>query len=208
MTSARPAGLVLAGGLSRRMGTDKTQQLLAGRRMIDHVVERLKPQVSELWINAPACYPQADGTAIVPDTLSGHQGPLAGILAGMLHARRAIPALQALVTAPGDTPFLPHDLVASLKAASRDGSSIAIARSGGRDHPVAALWPMVLAGDLEAWLVNPENRKVMAFIARHDYVSVDFAPHPSELGEIDPFFNVNTPADLVRAEAIFKAISL
>jgi len=156
------AGIILAGGLSRRMGGgDKTLLALGGRPLLDHVVARLTPQVGSLALNAngdPARF-AASGLSVLADTVEGHAGPLAGILTGLEWAA-ANTASEALVTAAGDTPFLPADLVATLVAAAagRPGS-IAVASSGGRRHPTFALWPLGLRQALRRFLVDEDNRR-------------------------------------------------
>lgn len=199
-------GMILAGGQSRRMGADKTRELLMGRPLIEHVIEAIGPQVARLWINAPLTYDHAGGLEIVPDTLRGYQGPLAGILAGLTHVRTLVPAATGLVTVAGDTPFLPGDLVQRLVSASRDGTIIVFAAHNGRSHPLAAYWPVSLLDDLEEWLSHQDNRKVMTFIERHEHITVAFPPLASAVGDIDPFFNVNTRQDLAEAEIYAKAI--
>lgn len=208
MAIGKPAGLVLAGGLSTRMGHDKTQAMLAGIRMIDHVVSKLAPQVGTVRINVPAAYPAPEGIAFVPDALPGHQGPLAGILAGMRHAAGSGADVSHIVTVPADSPFIPQDLVARLVAALPSPQAIAVAGSSGNVHPVVALWPVELADDLATWLADPENRRVRAFIARHPNLSVAFPPFPLGDETIDPFFNVNTPEELAQAEGWMQKLGV
>lgn len=196
----KPAGLILAGGLSTRMGRDKTQAMLGGKTMIDHVIARLSPQVLTIGINAPADYPAQEGIAIVPDALAGHQGPLAGILAGMRHAAGMASEVSHIVTVPGDSPFIPENLVARLLNARASREAIVVASSEDNIHPVVALWPVQLGDDLAAWLVDPGNRRVRAFIARHTNTTVAFPPLRLGAHHIDPFFNVNRPEDLAEAE--------
>ncbi len=200
MTSAAVssiAGVVLAGGLSRRMGGgDKSLALLAGRPMIGHVIARLRPQVASLAINAngnPARF-AGFGLPVLPDPLSGFVGPLAGLLAAMQWARQA--DMPLVVTAPADTPFLPEDLVTQLHHGIGT-AEIAVARSHDAIHPTIALWSVSLADSLAAWLSDPDHRAVHAWIETRRAVAVGFAD--DEGG--DPFFNVNTPADLESAEA-------
>ncbi|RCW28485.1 molybdenum cofactor guanylyltransferase [Ciceribacter lividus] len=200
----RPPGIILAGGLSRRMGENKAAVLLGGKAMIRHVAERLAPQVSSLAVNAPEGADAGLGLPLVPDTIAGHPGPLAGVLAGLRHAEKLARPPRHIVTAPADTPFLPRDLVERLEAALPTADAIVVASSAGRGHPVVALWPLALADDLENWLANPENRRLQAFIARHPSASVDFAPIETRQGPLDPFFNVNTPDDLALAKALLE----
>lgn len=200
----RTPGVILAGGLSRRMGENKAAVLLGGKTMIRHVAERLAPQVSSLAVNAPDLADVALDLPLVPDTIAGHPGPLAGVLAGLRHAEKLAPRPRHIVTVPADTPFLPRDLVARLEAALPADNAIVVASSAGRWHPVIALWPLSLADDLEEWLADPGNRKLQVFIARHPSTSIDFAPIDTKHGQLDPFFNVNTPDDLARARTFLK----
>lgn len=194
----RIAGLVLAGGLSSRMGGgQKGLRLLDGKPMLAHVIARLAPQVGALALNAngPASDYAEFGLPVVADSIPGHPGPLAGILAGLDWAAET-PGLTHLATAATDTPFLPSDLVARL--AGHEGGPV-IARSAAGIQPVVGLWPLRLREDLAQWLTSGGARAVRAWAARHDPAWCDFAEDP-DLG-LDPFFNVNTPEDLARAAA-------
>lgn len=203
-TPHRPAilGVVLAGGLSRRMGgVDKAQLELAGRPLIAHVVDRLAPQVGAVAINAngdPARFAGL-GLPVFADTVGGHAGPLAGVLAALLFTRRADARLTHVATAATDTPLFPSDLVARLAAAAVEPDMIAMATSGGNRHPVFALWPVALAADLEDWLASTDTFKVMAFVQRHRLAEIAFPLRPDGT---DPFFNINTPDDLATAERL------
>ncbi|MGX9144536.1 molybdenum cofactor guanylyltransferase MobA [Mesorhizobium sp. 128a] len=204
------AGIILAGGLSRRMGGgDKTLLALGGRPLLDHVVARLAPQVGSLVLSAngdPARF-AASGLSVLADTVEGHAGPLAGILTGLEWAA-ANNASEALVTAAGDTPFLPVDLVTRLAAAAAGRSgSIAVASSSGRRHPTFALWPLRLRQALRHFLVDEDNRRVSAFIERHDFVEVEFPLLAVDGGQFDPFFNINAPDDLAVAERLLQSIA-
>ncbi|MER8378987.1 molybdenum cofactor guanylyltransferase MobA [Mesorhizobium sp. M0983] len=202
------AGIILAGGRSSRMGGgDKTLLALGDATLLDRVVSRLGPQVGPLALNAngdPARF-AATGLPVLADTVKGYAGPLAGILTGLEWASDT--TCQALVTAAGDTPFLPKDMVERLLAAAyaRPGS-IAVACSGGKRHPTFALWPLGLDQALRQFLVEEDNRRVSAFIDRHGFVEVDFPILKSRGAEIDPFFNINTPDDLARAAHLLQSI--
>ncbi|WP_306117966.1 MULTISPECIES: molybdenum cofactor guanylyltransferase MobA [unclassified Roseitalea] len=207
MTEASPhgeqiVGVVLAGGLSRRMnGQDKALMPLAGKPLIGHVIDRLAPQVGLIAINAngdPQRFAMT-GLPVFADTIPGHAGPLAGVLAAMDFARARGPGLTHVATAATDTPFLPLDLVARLAAASATPDTIAMAHSHGQRHPVFALWPVGLADDLRAFLASTESYKVMVWVERHRLRPVEFG---TEGG--DPFFNINTPAELAHAKARFR----
>jgi molybdopterin-guanine dinucleotide biosynthesis protein A len=201
------AGVVLAGGRSSRLGGgDKGLRPLAGRPILAHVVERLKPQVSALVINAngdPARF-AAFGLRVVADSVPGFAGPLAGVHAGLQWARDHLPAACAVVTVPGDTPFLPGDLVTRFLAARRDhADALLVARSESGVHPVIGLWPVALAAELEESLKRGA-RKASAWTEAHGAIEVSFPP--VEIGGklIDPFFNINRPEDLARAEAMLR----
>lgn len=194
-------GVVLAGGLARRMGGgDKGLIELQGRPILDHVLERLAPQVDRIIINAngePARL-AGYGLPFVPDTVQGFAGPLAGVLAGMEWASRECPEAYWIVTAATDTPFFPRDLVARLQQAAADqDADMACAASGGRNHPVFGLWPVALAPDLRRAMTAEGIRKVDAWTARHRIAVAEFADQPH-----DPFFNVNRPEDVAEADRI------
>lgn len=192
-------GVILAGGLSRRMGVgDKGLLDLAGKPMLAHVIDRLAPQVAGIVINAngdPRRFAPF-GLPVVADTIDGFAGPLAGILSGMLWSRANAPAASHVATVSADTPLLPTDLIARLGASLHAGGrEIGIARSPAGLHPVIALWPVALAEDLQAAL-EIGIRKVLEWADRHDTVPVDFPSLTFGGTEIDPFFNANTPDDL------------
>lgn len=199
MAIERPqmAGVVLAGGLSRRMGgTDKSGMELADKPLWLHAAERLAPQVATVLINAnraPERFAEA-GLPVLPDTIDGHKGPLAGVLAGLDHCRK-LDGMTHLVTVAVDTPFFPHDLGAQLAAQACDHTTVVLATSGGNRHPVFGLWPVALADDLESWLRSSDTMKVMAFVGRHRHAFAEF----EITGSRDPFFNINTPDDLQTA---------
>lgn len=195
-------GVVLAGGLGRRMGGgDKALVALGGRHLLDRVIERFAPQVGPLVLNAngdPARF-ETFGLPVAADPVAGHPGPLAGLLAGMRWAETHRPGARHVATAAADTPFLPLDLVArlaaSLDGADPDGIAVPVTATG--THQVCALFPISLADALEEALVGGAARKVMAWIERHPVRHVAFGPLE---GGLDPFFNVNTLEDLAAAE--------
>jgi len=193
--------VLLAGGLSRRMGGgDKCLRLVGGRAILAHVIERIRPQAPRLVINAngDAARFAAYGLPVVADAVEGFAGPLAGVLTGMAWARDHAPRAADIVTVPTDGPFVPRNLVARLVAA-RDaaGAELAQAASGGQVHPVVGLWPVRLADDLRRAVVEEGVRKVDVWTARHRLVTVAFSTDP-----VDPFFNANRPEDLAEAERL------
>jgi molybdopterin-guanine dinucleotide biosynthesis protein A len=179
-------------------GGDKGLLELGGKPMLTHVVCRLKPQVGAVIINAngdPARFAPL-GLPVVPDTIGGFVGPLAGVLAGMLWSIENAPAAHWVVTAAGDAPLLPSDLVERLvQAVENRPDAIALAQSNGELHPVIGLWPVALAEDLEEQL-RGGVRKVLHWTKRHGTASVPFPPARVCGLDIDPFFNANTPQEL------------
>jgi molybdenum cofactor guanylyltransferase len=198
------AGLVLAGGRATRLGGgDKPLRSLGGKPMLAHVLERLTPQVGPAAISAngdPARFAEFGLPVLADDGKPA--GPLSGILSGMVWAKAA--GCEKMLTVAGDTPFFPHDLAARLKPAI-GGNGIAVAASGGRRHPVFALWPVSLEADLGDFLARGATFSVAAFMERHQTASVDFPIGNAGGKSPDPFFNVNTPEDLAQAEAIVRS---
>lgn len=205
-------GVLLAGGQSRRMFADeggrgdKGLLDIAGKPMLAHVIARMAPQVGSLVLNVngdPDRF-QGFGLPVVADTVGGHVGPLAGVLAGMRWAAAHAPGARLIATVSTDAPFLPLDLVAQLAAvrsAAGGGEKIALARSGGHLHPVIGLWSVSLADDLEQALEDGV-RKVLAWTDRHGTLGVDFAPVMVGGVEVDPFFNANTQDELAEARRL------
>jgi molybdopterin-guanine dinucleotide biosynthesis protein A len=189
-------------------GGDKGLLDIGTKPMLSHVIDRLRPQVGALAINAngdPARFAEF-GLPVVPDTISGFVGPLAGVLAGMLWARANAASARWVASVSADAPFLPLDLVARLRATVETrGNAIAIAQSGGELHPVIGLWPVALAEDLDAAL-RSGLRKVLAWTDRHGTVPVPFDMIRAGDATIDPFFNANTPEELAEARRLMTLI--
>ncbi|HEV7319126.1 MAG TPA: molybdenum cofactor guanylyltransferase MobA [Ensifer sp.] len=202
LISAPLPGVILAGGLSRRMGSPKSDLRLGGQTMLSLIIARLQPQVTSIAINLNTEPTEAiAGTsAIIADTVPGFLGPLAGVLTAMRYATTTAPEASHVVVVPTDTPFFPADLVRRLAGAMTERQQIAVAASDSQMHPLFALWPVALADDLEAWLTSDPKRRVRAFIERHPSVTVDFPLLATPKGAFDAFFNVNTPDDLKDAE--------
>ncbi len=198
------AGVVLAGGQSRRMGGgDKCLRELAGRTLLSRIVERVHGQVATLVLNANGDRARFAGfdLPVAADVVEGFAGPLAGVLTGLEWARTHAPACKFVASFACDAPFVPENLVARLAhALSEQGADMACAASAGRDHPVFGLWPVGLAGDLRRALVDENIRKVDVWTARYQLARVEFAVAP-----VDPFFNVNRPDDFAAAEAILDS---
>lgn len=197
----QPYGVILAGGLATRMGGgDKGLLTLGGQTLLARVIDRLSPQVAGLALNAngdPARFAET-GLPVVADSIEGFAGPLAGVLAGLDWV--AEQEGDTLVTAAADTPFFPCDLVPRLLLAAEGmDRPLALAATpdatrGTARHPTFGLWPVALRDDLRAAL-HGGLRKVVQWTDRHYAATALF---PDE----DTFFNVNTPEDLARAEAM------
>jgi molybdopterin-guanine dinucleotide biosynthesis protein A len=194
-------GVILAGGLARRMGGgDKCFRPLLGRPILDWIVERAVPQITFMIIsaNGDASRFQDYALPVVADPVEGFQGPLAGILAAMDWGASQHPHIKWIVSFPADAPFVPPDLVGRyLDAAKMQGADLAFAHSAGRSHPVCGLWSTSLAIDLRHALIEEKIRKIDQWTARHRLVEVAFETEP-----YDPFFNINKTDDLKRAEEI------
>ena len=196
-------GVLLAGGLARRMGGgDKPMRTIAGRTILERVIARLKPQCDGIILNAngdPERFADT-GCTVVPDNVPDYPGPLAGILAGLDWLAEQNNGIEWLLSVPGDCPFLPDDLVERLHIARVKmgaGVPLACARSGEWRHPVVGLWPLALRADLRKALVEEGLRKIEVWTARHGVAVADWPVEP-----VDPFLNVNTPEDAARAERI------
>lgn len=199
----RILGVLLAGGMSSRMGGgDKCLREIGGKSILWHVIERVRPQVNSLIINAngdPKRFAEYD-LPVVPDSIGGFAGPLAGVLAGLDWAAEHKPGITHIVTVPTDGPFVPNDLVIRLtRALAKEDAELSTASSGGHSHPVVGLWPVKLREDLRHGMIQDDIRKVDRWTARHRLATADFKTQP-----IDPFFNANTPEDLAQAERILQ----
>lgn len=204
----QPLGVILAGGLARRMGGgDKGMLMLNGQTLLARVVERLEPQVAEMALNAngDAVRFANFGLPVIADSIEGFAGPLAGVLAGLDWA--AEQSATHIVTAAADTPFFPPDLVPQLLLAAETAQvEIALAatphpQKGMLRHPTFGLWPVALRDDLRAALQDG-LRKVVQWTDKHGAVTAPFLPT-----KFDPFFNVNTPEDMKVAEALIAGES-
>lgn len=181
-------------------GGDKCLMTLGGRTLLQRLVDTAAPQVGPLVLNTnsdPALF-NACNLPVASDVIDGFAGPLAGVLTGLEWAQANAPDCDWVASFACDAPFAPADLVARLVAAvAQDGADMACATSGGRDHPVFALWPVALAGELRAAVVDEGVRKVDIWTARFKLARADF---DTENG--DPFFNINRPEDLDAASAL------
>ena len=190
-------GVVLAGGLARRMGGgDKGQIQIGGSTILGRVLERVRPQCCDIILNTnsdPAAALQ--GLPLAPDSVPGYPGPLAGILAGLDWTAKHAPEISWLVSVPSDCPFLPRDLVPRLHQTRNEGNAtLACAESAGRRHPAVALWPVRLREDLRVAITMEQVRAVRDWTARYPLAAAAWNDAP-----VDPFFNVNTPEDAIKA---------
>ncbi|MBV8446437.1 MAG: molybdenum cofactor guanylyltransferase MobA [Hyphomicrobiales bacterium] len=202
MTGERTLGILLAGGLARRMGGgDKPLREIGGKSLLAHVIERMHPQCEALVLNANGAAERFSefGLPVVADSIEGFAGPLAGVLAGLDWATAHAKGLKWAVSIATDTPFLPRDLVQKLHAARVERKArLASAASGGRTHPVIGLWPIDIREELRVAL-EEGWRKIDLFTARHTLAIAEWSVLP-----YDPFFNANAPDDLAQAEGIAR----
>jgi molybdopterin-guanine dinucleotide biosynthesis protein A len=199
-------GVLLAGGRSSRMGGgDKCLRLLGGRPILARIIERLKPQVSEIIINANGDSSRfaGYGLPVVADSIAGFAGPLAGVHAALEWVKRNRPGASHVVTVATDTPFFPPDLVHHFLDKSRQANTLLVARSDDGVHPVIGLWPVQLASSLESFLEQGRH-KVGTFVEEQDAVKVYFPKAEIGGASIDPFFNINEPEELAKADALLK----
>ena len=194
-------GVILAGGRAERMGGgDKCLREVAGKTILARVIERIRPQVDDLVLNAngdPARF-AAYGLPVVPDTVPDFAGPLAGVLAGLEWAEANHPQAHYIVTAPADGPFVPRDLVVHLaNTLVAEDAELVTAACGIQTYPVVGLWPVRLAQALYDALANEGVHKVDAWTKRFRRAVASFPATP-----VDPFFNANTPEQLAEAERL------
>jgi molybdopterin-guanine dinucleotide biosynthesis protein A len=196
-------GVLLAGGLARRMGGgDKPMRQIGGHTILERVIARLQPQCDGLILNAngdPARF-AAFGLPVIADSVADFPGPLAGILAALDWAAANRPDVAFILSAAADCPFLPRDLVSRLhRARAEEKAELAVAASGGRSHPVIGLWNVALREELRHALVVEEIRKIDRWTARYKLATVEWPTAP-----LDPFFNANTMDDIAEAERLAK----
>jgi molybdopterin-guanine dinucleotide biosynthesis protein A len=194
-------GVLLAGGLARRMGGgDKPMRTIGGRTILARVIARLAPQCDGLILNAngdPARF-AAFGLPVIPDTVENFPGPLAGILAALDWTAANRPDVEWVLSAAADCPFLPRDLVVRLhQARIVEGAQLAVAASAGQTHPVIGLWSVGLREKLRHALVTEDIRKIDRWTARYKLATVTWPTEP-----LDPFFNANTMDDIAEAERL------
>ncbi len=200
MTSNIP-GVLLAGGLARRMGGgDKPMRQIAGRTILDRVIARLSPQCDGLIINAngdPARF-SSFGLPVIADSVADFPGPLAGILAALDWVAANRPGVSLVLSAAADCPFLPRDLVSRLyRALVEQNAQLAVAASDGQSHPVIGLWSVMLREELRHSLVVEDVRKIDRWTAHYRLATVTWPTTP-----LDPFFNANTIEDIAEADRL------
>jgi molybdopterin-guanine dinucleotide biosynthesis protein A len=194
-------GVLLAGGLARRMGGgDKPMRQIAGRTILDRVIARLAPQCDGLILNAngdPARFAAFD-LPVIADGVADFPGPLAGILAALDWAATHRPDVSLVLSAAADCPFLPRDLVTRLhRALSAENARLAVAASDDQSHPVIGLWSVALREELRHALVVEDIRKIDRWTARYRLATVTWPTTP-----VDPFFNANTVEDIAEADRL------
>jgi molybdenum cofactor guanylyltransferase len=203
VTTEFPAtpGVLLAGGLARRMGGgDKPMRQIGGRPILARVIARLTPQCDFLVLNAngdPSRF-ASFGLPVIPDSVENFPGPLAGILAGLDWVAANRPGISWVLSAAADCPFLPRDLVFRLhQACAEENAELAVAASAGQSHPVIGLWSVALREELRHALVVEDVRKIDRWTARYRLATVTWPAEP-----LDPFFNANTVDDIAEADRL------
>ncbi|MCA6108379.1 molybdenum cofactor guanylyltransferase MobA [Bradyrhizobium sp. CNPSo 4026] len=199
--NSRIPGVLLAGGLARRMGGgDKPMRTIGGRTILERVIARLAPQCDGLILNAngdPARF-VAFGLPVVADSVADFPGPLAGILAALEWMAANRPEVSLVLSAAADCPFLPRDLVSRLhEALVKENAQLAVAASAGQSHPVIGLWSVSLRDELRHALTVKDIRKIDRWTARYKLATVNWPTEP-----LDPFFNANTVEDIAEAERL------
>jgi molybdenum cofactor guanylyltransferase len=194
-------GVILAGGLSRRMGGgNKSLLVFEGLTLLEHVAQRLAPQCESLIINANSEFPSFENLPfpVVPDLVGGSLGPLAGILTALEWTATHRPGIEWIASIPGDTPFIPLDLVPQLHEARHEARRpLACASSGSQVHFAVGLWPVSLRQDLRQALLENGMRSVSDWAGLHGYAEASWPVEP-----VDPFFNINTPDDWAEAKVL------
>jgi molybdopterin-guanine dinucleotide biosynthesis protein A len=194
-------GVLLAGGLARRMGGgDKPMRTIGGKTILERVIARLAPQCDGLVLNAngdPTRF-AAFGLPVIADDVADFPGPLAGILAALDWMAANRPDVKCVLSAAADCPFLPRDLVVRLEQArAAESAELAVAASDGQTHPVVGLWSVALRDELRHALVKEDIRKIDRWTARYPLATVTWPVTP-----LDPFFNANTVDDIAEAERL------
>jgi molybdopterin-guanine dinucleotide biosynthesis protein A len=202
----RTIGVILAGGLARRMGGgDKPMRKIQGITILEHVVRRLSDQCDGIILNAngdPSRF-ASFGLSVVEDNVKGNPGPLAGILAALDWTAAHRPDAEWVVSVAGDCPFLPRDLVHRLHGArTMQQTELAVASSGGQVHPVIGLWRVALRHELRQALVEEDIRKIDRWTSRYRMATVTWSMEP-----VDPFYNANTLEDLSEAERLARLVA-
>jgi molybdopterin-guanine dinucleotide biosynthesis protein A len=194
-------GVILAGGLSRRMGGgNKSLLVFEGITLLEHVARRLAPQCESVIINANSTLPRFKNMPfpVVPDSIAGSLGPLAGILTALEWTATHRPGIEWIASIPGDTPFIPLDLVPQLHEARHEARRpLACASSGSQVHFAVGLWPVSLRQDLRQALLENGMRSVSDWAGLHGYAEASWPVEP-----VDPFFNINTPDDWAEAKVL------
>jgi molybdopterin-guanine dinucleotide biosynthesis protein A len=192
-------GVLLAGGRSRRFGSDKALASLAGMPLVNHVLARAMPQVEVFVVNAARDFtPAAEfGLPLIQDIIGPDRGPLAGLHAGMTWALENVPSARCVASFAVDCPLIPEDLVARLGEASEAGTRVVIAASNGRIHPVFGLWPLAILPRLQCFLEEQGENGVGKFASSVNAITVEF-----EDTGYDPFINVNRQDEMAQVKKL------
>ena len=197
------AGVILAGGLSTRMGGGNKCLLKIGKKtMLDYVIARASRQVSKLSINVNGENSafESYNLPLIQDSVKGYVGPLGGILSGIEWAKKNFKEIKFVASFASDAPLFPENLIQRMgEMIQKNNANIAYAKSGTRTHPVFGLWSVDLMEDLKSALINDGVRKIDSWAKNYSLIEVPFT-----INDIDPFINVNKPEDLIKINKIFK----
>jgi len=192
-------GLILAAGHSKRMGCeDKLKSILQGKALLEHVIDRLEPQVGELFINANPDLCGEQSLTVIADHMAGFQGPLTGLWSALKSDQ--LRDASYLMMVPCDGPFIPQNLVAELyQMTVKNDADIACVRYQGFAQPTFSLWNKRVLSAVEETLLKKKMGGFKSLLAELNTVYLDWPEQP-----INPFFNINTPEDLAAAERLFS----
>ena len=195
-------GVILAGGLSRRMGNiNKSLVKINNKTLLETTYNLVKKQLNNVIINSNLNLKKEINLnlEIIPDKIPGYLGPLSGIFSTMKWAKENLPKCKWIASFPVDSIFFPDNFIQIMVNKIKNETQIVCAKSNGRTHPVFALWSLELINDLEIALIKEGVRKIDEWTNRYNLEIVDF-----ENNKIDPFFNINPKKDLELARNYFS----
>ncbi len=197
-------GAILAGGQSKRMGTDKLLLEINNKKLIEYTIDKVKKYLKDLIIVTDSNneFFSKNNLITVKDCVEGQLGPLVGILTAMKWAKENLKKCSWVATFPCDTPFFPEIIINNfIKESKKKDSLILSASSHGRRHNIFGLWSLDLYDKLKDDLINKKIRKVQDWTKGNKIKNLEF-----KFEDYDPFFNINTQEDLQHAEKLIKRI--